>query len=224
MKLADAIRNRYSCRAFLDREVEADKIERILRLATRAPSGGNLQPWRVAVVSGRAKRALAAEMEARFRAGVRGKPDYRYYPEHWTEPYKSRRFACGRQLYSALGIEREDKDRRREQWIENYRSFGAPVVLYLYMESHLVTGTSGAYVDLGIFLQSLMLAALEEGLATCPQQALAEYPRIVKQTLDLRDDTVLVCGVALGYEDPSAPVNQYRTPRAEPVEFVRYFS
>jgi len=224
MKLADAIRNRHSCRAFLAREVEADKIERILRLAGRAPSGGNLQPWRVAVVSGRTKRALAAEMEARFRAGVRGEPDYPYYPEHWTEPYRSRRFACGLQFYSALGIEREDKDRRREQWIENYRSFGAPVVLYLYMESHLVTGAFGAYVDLGIFLQSLMLAALEEGLATCPQQALAEYPQIVKQTLGLGDDTVLVCGVALGHENPSAPVNQYRTPRAEPVEFVRYFS
>jgi len=221
MKLADAIRSRHSCRAFLAREVEADKIERILKLAARAPSGGNLQPWWVAVVSGRTQRTLAAEIEARFRAGVRREPDYPYYPEHWAEPYRSRRFACGLQLYSTLGIEREDKARRREQWIENYRSFGAPVVLYLYMESHLATG---AYVDLGIFLQSLMLAALEEGLATCPQQALAEYPRIVKQTLGLGDDTVLVCGVALGYEDPSAPVNQYRTPRAELVEFVRYFS
>jgi len=221
MKLADAIRNRHSCRAFLAREVEAGKIERILRLAARAPSGGNLQPWQVAVVSGRTKQEIAEEMAARFRAGVRGEPDYPYYPEHWAEPYKFRRSACGMQLYSTLGIEREDKDRRREQWLENYHSFGAPVVLYLYMESHLATG---AYVDLGIFLQSLMLAALEEGLATCPQQALAEYPRIVKDRLGIGDDTVLVCGVALGYEDPSAPINRYRTPRAELEEFVRYFS
>ena len=128
------------------------------------------------------------------------------------------------QLYSALGIEREDKDRRREQWIENYRSFGAPVVLYLYLESHLVTGASGAYVDLGIFLQSLMLAALEEGLATCPQQALAEYPQIVKRRLGIGDDCILLCGIALGYEDTNAPINQYRTPRVELAEFVRYFS
>ena len=220
MKLADALRNRHSCRAFLPREVEAGKIERILRFAARAPSGGNLQPWRVAVVSGQTKQALAQEMAARFRAGVRGEPDYRYYPEHWTEPYTSRRFACGMQLYAALGIERKDKDRRREQWIENYYSFGAPVVLYLYMESHLETG---AYVDLGLFLQSLLLAALEEGLATCPQQALAEYPRIVKHRLGIGDDCILLCGVALGYEDTSAPINQYRTPRAELAEFVRYF-
>ncbi len=221
MKIADAIRNRHSCRAFLARGVEADKIERILRLAAHAPSGGNLQPWRVAVVSGRTKQEIAEEMVAHFRAGVRAEPDYRYYPEHWTEPYKSRRFACGMQLYSALGIEREDKARRREQWLDNYHAFGAPVVLYLYMESHLA---AGAYVDLGIFLQSLLLAALEEGLATCPQQALAEYPRIVKHRLGIGDDTVLLCGVALGYEDTSAPVNRYRTPRAELDEFVRYFS
>jgi len=224
MRLADAIRNRHSCRAFLAREVESDKIERILWLAARAPSGGNLQPWRVAVVSGRTKRAIVEEMAARFHAGVRGEPDYRYYPQHWPEPYMSRRLACGMQLYSALGIEREDKDRRREQWIENYRSFGAPVVLYLYLESHLVTGASGAYVDLGIFLQSLMLAALEEGLATCPQQALAEYPQIVKRRLGIGDDCILLCGIALGYEDTNAPINQYRTPRVELAEFVRYFS
>ncbi|WP_089726378.1 nitroreductase [Candidatus Thiosymbion oneisti] len=221
MKLADALRSRHSCRAFLAREVESDKIERILRLAAQAPSGGNLQPWQVTVVSGRTKQAIAEALEARFRAGIRGEPDYRYYPEHWTEPYTSRRLACGMQLYSALGIEREDKDRRREQWIENYHSFGAPIVLYLHMESHLATG---AYVDLGIFLQSLMLAALEEGLATCPQQALAEYPQIVKRRLGIGDDCILLCGIALGYEDTSAPINQYRTPRAELAAFVRYFS
>ncbi|WP_133512203.1 nitroreductase [Candidatus Thiosymbion oneisti] len=221
MKLADALRSRHSCRAFLAREVESDKIERILRLAAQAPSGGNLQPWQVTVVSGRTKQAIAEALEARFRAGIRGEPDYRYYPEYWTEPYTSRRLACGMQLYSALGIEREDKDRRREQWIENYCSFGAPIVLYLHMESHLATG---AYVDLGIFLQSLMLAALEEGLATCPQQALAEYPQIVKRRLGIGDDCILLCGIALGYEDTSAPINQYRTPRAELAEFVRYFS
>jgi len=221
MKLSDALYNRYSCRAFLAREVERAKIERILRLAARAPSGGNLQPWQVAVVSGQAKQVIAEALEARFRAGIRGKPDYQYYPEHWTEPYTSRRSACGIQLYSALGIERGDRGRRREQWIENYRSFGAPVVLYLYLESHLATGT---YVDLGLFLQSLLLAALEEGLATCPQQALAEYPQIIKHRLGIGDDCILLCGVALGYEDTSAPINQYRTPRAELAEFVRYFS
>lgn len=215
------MRERHSCRAFLERQVDRAKIERILRLASRAPSGANTQPWRVAVVANKTKLAIAEKIEAQFRAGNRGKPDYQYYPLRWTEPYKSRRFACGMQLYSALGIERDDKERRLEQWIENYRSFGAATVLYFFLESHLEIGS---YLDLGMFAQSVMLLAEEEGLSTCPQQALAEYPDIVKRELGLREGLVLVCGMALGYENKSAPVNQYRTPRVELEEFVRFYS
>lgn len=179
-----------------------------------------MQPWKVAVVTGETKRAIEAKMLASFHAGMRGKPDYRYYPARWSEPYKSRRFACGKQLYDALGIVYDDKEKRLQQWGENYRSFGAPVVLYFYMESHLETGS---YFDMGMFLQSVILAALEEGLATCPQQALAEYPDIVKQAIGTGDGCVLLCGLALGYEDTSARINQYRTPRAELQEFVTFF-
>jgi nitroreductase len=221
MKVSQAMRARHSCRAFLDRRVEPQKIERILRLASRAPSGANTQPWRVAVVSAGAKVAIERRMTAEVRAGHRGQPDYRYYPVRWKEPYKSRRFACGMQLYSALGIAREDADRRVEQWMQNYRSFGSPVVLYFFLESGLEVGS---YLDMGMFLQSVMLLAQEEGLATCPQQALAEYPEIVKEELDIEEGLVLLCGIALGYEDTNAPVNQYRTPRAELGEFVTFFS
>lgn len=221
MKVSDAIRRRHSCRAFLERKVETAKIERILRLASRAPSGANTQPWRVAVVTGQPRLAIARKIEAAFRAGNRGKCDYQYYPVQWSEPFKSRRFACGNQLYSALGIRHDDQHRRLEQWIENYRSFGAPVVLYFFMESHL---EAGSYMDLGMFIQSVMLVAEEEGLATCAQQALAEYPEIVKQELGIGDGFVLLCGMALGYEDTSAPVNQYRTPRAELEEFAAFYS
>lgn len=220
MRVANALRRRHSCRAFLERDVESRKIERVLKLASRAPSGANTQPWRVAVVSGRTKKVIEREIEARYRAGLRGRPDYHYYPERWSEPYKSRRFACGMQLYSALGIGRENKDRRKEQWIENYRAFSAPVVLYFYMESHL---ESGSYMDFGMFLQSVMLAALEEDLATCPQAALAEYPQVVKQELGIQEDFILLCGMALGYEDTGAPINRYRTPRAELEEFVTFY-
>lgn len=220
MNVYDALRNRHSTRAFLEREVGADKVERILSYASRSPSGANTQPWRVAVVSGRKKRVIEERVEARFRAGKRGCADYQYYPLRWTEPYRSRRFDCGMQLYSALGIRRDDKTRRLEQWVENYRAFGAPVVLYFYMESHL---EAGSYIDSGMFLQSVMLAALEEGLATCPQAALVEYPSIVKAELGLPANTVLLCGMALGYEDVEAPINQYRTPRAEVQDFVTFF-
>jgi nitroreductase len=221
VSVSEAMLKRHSCRAFLDRPVESGKIERILKIASRAPSGANMQPWRVAVVSGGTKLRIAREMEAQFRGGTPGHPDYRYYPEHWSEPYQSRRFACGMQLYSALGIEREDKERRMEQWIANYHSFGAPVVLYFYMESHL---EAGSYMDLGMFLQSVMLAAIEEGLATCPQEALAEYPEIVKQALGIGDGFVLLCGMALGYEDTSAPINHYRTPRVGLDELATFYT
>jgi nitroreductase len=220
MDVSDAIRSRHSCRAFLPREVEPEKIERILRLAGRAPSGANMQPWRVAVATGEPKLAIGRKIEAQFRAGIPGKADYRYYPENWSEPYRSRRLACGAQLYASLGIEREDKVRRAEQWIQNYRSFGAPVVLYFYMESDL---EAGSYLDFGMFLQTVMLVAVEENLASCPQQALAEYPEIVKRELGIGDGYVLLCGMALGYEDTSAPINRYRTPRVALEDFVSFF-
>lgn len=221
MKIADAIRDRHSCRAFLDRPVATDKIEDILRLAACSPSGANTQPWQVAVVSGRTKQAIGRRMEAEFRSGNRGRPDYPYYPTHWGEPYESRRIACGLKLYSTLGIERADKEGRKEQWIGNYHAFGAPVVLYFFIASHLQVGS---YLDIGMFLQSLMLSAQEAGLATCPQQSLAEYPDIVRQELGMGADWVLLCGMALGYEDTNATVNRYRTPRAGLEEFVAFYS
>ena len=219
MKVSEALRERHATRAFVNRDVDINKIKRMLRLAGRAPSGANTQPWRVAVVSGQVKLALEKKFLAEYRSGNTGKPDYEYYPVQWTEPYKSRRFACGMQLYSAVGIKREDKRRRIDQWVENYRAFGAPVMLFFYMESHL---EAGSYMDFGMFLQSLMLIALEEGLATCPQAALGEYPEIVKKELGLPKNTVLLCGMAVGYEDTDAAVNQYRTPRAELDEFATF--
>ena len=221
MKVTDALVKRHSTRAFLDRDVDMHKIRSILHNARRAPSGANTQPWRVAVVRDAAKRRIERRIIGAYRAGNRGQADYHYYPVRWTEPYKSRRFDCGMQLYAALGIKREDKARRTEQWVENYKAFGAPVMLFLYMESHL---EAGSYMDCGMFLQSIMLAALEEGLATCPQAALAEYPDIVKQELGLENNTVLLCGVALGYENVDAPINQYRTPREEVDEFTTFYS
>lgn len=221
MNVADALAKRHSTRAFMVRDVEMHKVRNILHNARRAPSGANTQPWRVAVVRGTAKRRVEQRLIDAYRRGNRGKADYEYYPVQWTEPYKSRRFDCGMQLYASLGIEREEKERRTEQWVENYRAFGAPVALFFYIESHLETGS---YMDCGMFLQSIMLAALNEGLATCPQAALAEYPEIVRQELDLADNTVLLCGMALGYEDTDAPINQYRTTREEVDDFTTFYS
>ena len=220
MDVVEALNRRKSTRAFLQRGVDYALIEQILAAARHAPSGANTQPWQVAVVSGERKRQLQLRIEQAFRDGVTGKMDYLYYPTEWTEPYRSRRKECGLQLYSALHIERKDKDRQRAQWAANYRAFDAPVALFFFMDAGLQTGS---FLDYGMFLQSLMLAAVEQGLATCPQAALGEYPAIVKRALGYPDNSVLICGMALGYEDPAATVNQYRTGRQEVAAFTRWF-
>lgn len=221
MNVITALQKRKSVRAFLDKEVEEDKINAILTAARHAPSGTNTQPWQVAVVSGDTKLKLQAEIESKFRRGDKAEPDYRYYPEKWLEPYKSRRLACGLQMYSTLKVEREDKQRRLDLWAANYRAFDAPVMLLFFMHGCM---QRGSFIDYGMFLQSLMLAAVEQGLASCPQASLADYPELIKTTLNYPPDSILLCGLSLGYEDKQALINFYRTPREEVSTFTRYFN
>jgi len=220
MNVIEALKQRKSVRAFLDKEVEDGKITALLTAASYAPSGVNTQPWQVAVVMGETKQQLQIEIESSFRKGDKGKADYQYYPDQWIEPYKSRRIACGLQMYSTLKIEREDKQRQLNLWAANYRAFDAPVMLLFFMDSCMQTGS---FIDYGIFLQSIMLAAEQQGLATCPQASLADYPTIIKKTLNYSQDTILVCGMSLGYEDKDALINSYRTPREEMSVFTKFY-
>lgn len=220
MNIIDAIRQRHSARAFLDRAVAPETVELILDAARCAPSGVNTQPWQVAVVSGDSKQRLQAQMEQAFRSGARDDMDYRYYPREWREPYKARRRACGLQLYASMDVSMADSERRADLWAANFRAFDAPLMLLFFMDGVMETGS---FMDYGMFMQNLMLAAMEYGLATCPQASLAEYASMVKQALAYPADCILLGGMALGYEDNAAPINGYRTPR-EPVEsFTRYF-
>lgn len=221
MNVSEALLKRSSTRAYLAKPVEPEKIEKLLELARHAPSGANTQPWQIAVVTGKSKQELQSRIEKAFWSGEPSSKDYNYYPEKWFAPYSKRRTNCGVQLYSALNIERHDKQRRKEQWAANYRAFDAPVMLLFFIDSSLATGS---YIDYGMFLQSLMLAAVEEGLATCPQAALAEHPDIVRKFLGYSDNMLLLCGMALGYRDDNAAVNQYRTPREEVEYFTRFFA
>ena len=220
MKVKESLTMRKSTRAFLAKSVETEKIKRILNAARYAPSGANTQPWQVAVVVGDKKHQLEQLIENAFRSGVKAKMDYQYYPCEWQEPYKERRKITGVQLYAALDIAREDKEKRLDQWAANYRAFDAPVMLFFFMDPIMQTGS---FLDYGAFLQSIMLTAIEEGLATCPQAALGEYPAIVKKSLGYPDESILVCGMALGYEDTKAQVNCYRTSREEISTFTRFF-
>jgi nitroreductase len=219
MDVLEAMRRRASTRAFLDRPVDRAVIEAILEEARWAPSGVNSQPWRVAVVSGNTKHAITEQLLAERIAGKPQRPDYRYYPEHWEEPYRSRRVACGLALYQAMKIGREDKDARLKAWNNNYRFFGAPVGLFFFVDRRMA---QGSWVDMGMFIQNVMLAALAFDLATCPQAALAEYPDIVRRLLDVPDSFALICGMALGYPDTTAAVNNYRTAREPVADFTTW--
>lgn len=220
MNIIEAIRGRASTRAFLDRAVARETIEAILEAARWAPSGGNTQPWEVAVVTGDLKQQIGDRMVAALRSGDPGSADYQYYAHRFPEPYRTRRFTCGMALYDALGIARTDKEARAQQWEQNYHGFGAPVELFFFVDAAL---EMGSWIDTGMFIQNVMLAARAYDLETCPQAALAEYPDIVRELLGLPPEKKLVCGVAMGYPDRAAPVNNYRTGR-EPVDvFTRWY-
>lgn len=221
MTIKTLLQARHSTRAFLNKPVAVADIEDLLDTARLAPSGANTQPWQVAVLTGAAKQKLGDVLQQAFLNGAASHPDYNYYPTQWQTPYTERRRACGLQLYQSLHIQRGDKVAQKAQWAANYRAFDAPVMLLFFLDKSMQTGS---YLDLGLFLQTLMLAATEKGLATCPQAALAEYPDIVKKQLDYAADSQLVCGLALGYEDTDAAVNQYRTERIMVSEFTRFFS
>ncbi len=219
MTVSEALHQRKSTRAFLPKPVERSTLETILEAARWAPSGANTQPWSVVVLTGSAKSALEDRLVDAFRQGHKETHDYTYYPVQWEEPYLGRRRATGFQLYQALGIAREDKAGRLAQWAENYRAFRAPALLLFFLDPLL---EAGSYLDYGMFLQSIMLQALELGLATCPQAAFAEYPVSIKDQLGIPPEKRLLCGIALGYPDPDHPINQYRTPRVPVADFCRF--
>ena len=216
-----AIENRFSARAFLPTPVPRETLEDILRVARRAPSGTNAQPWKVYVLQGAKKDELVQkvcaahdelrqhpELETKYRA------DYDYYPRHWVDPYLARRRQNGWSLYGLLGIGKGDKDAMHAQHQRNFRFFEAPVGLMFTLDR--VMGR-GSLVDYGMFLQNIMLAARARGLHTCPQAAWNNFGSIILPLIGASAEEMLVCGMSLGYADESAPVNSFFTPR-EPVQ------
>lgn len=216
----EALTSRRSVRAFLPTPVPDDTIRDILTVAARAPSGTNMQPWKVYVVTGEKKQALA---DAILNSGIRAEKatwdEYRYYPDQFFEPYLTRRRAVGFALYGHLGIGRRDVDQMRAQHDRNFVFFDAPVGMIFTIDRRL---NQGSWVDHGMFLQSIMIAARGRGLHTCPQAAFAPYHRQIRPLLGIPDEEMVVCGMALGHEDESKPENQLRTERAELDEFVTF--
>ncbi len=221
-----AIDSRMSVRAFLPQAVERAKLEHLLELAARAPSGTNTQPWKVYVLQGASRDSLVSQVCSAHDA-IRANPalaaeykePYDYYPEKWVSPYIDRRRENGWGLYGLLCIGKGDKDKMHAQHQRNFRFFDAPVGLMFTVDR--VMGR-GSLVDYGMFMQTLMVAARGHGLHTCPQAAWNGFSKIVLPHIGAGPDDMLVCGMALGYADPAALVNTFRTPRVPAKDFTTW--
>lgn len=213
MNVSDAVQARTSVRAYLDKPVELGLINKLLATAGRAPSGGNLQPWHVHALTGQPLRDL---LDTVARNGPDENPAYAIYPSPLGEPYRSRRFQIGEALYSTLQIARDDKAGRLTQLARNAQFFGAPVGIFILIDR---THGSPQWADLGMFMQTLMLLAAEHGLDTCSQEYWSLYSSSVEKFLNLPDNLMVFCGMALGYRDPAAPINTLQSPRAPLAEW-----
>jgi nitroreductase len=193
-------------------------VEEILAVASRAPSGTNTQPWKVYVLAGGAKDRLSRAVAAAYDAGA-AHPEFHYYPTKWFEPYLARRRKIGWDLYGLLGIGRGDKAKMHAQHRRNYLFFDAPVGLIFIIERDLELGS---WLDYGMFLQGIMVAARARGLDTCPQAAWMEFPRTIAGELGLPEHEQVVCGMSLGYADPDPPESRLVTEREPVAGFARF--
>jgi nitroreductase len=220
VNVSDAVASRISCRAFLDTPVPGAVVREILDAARRAPSGGNLQPWWVYALTG----PPLAELRARVRREVQEDPrgdgshEYDIYPPGLGEPYRSRRYKAGEDLYATIGIERQDKASRLRQLARNYEFYDAPVGLFFYVDRSL---GPPQWSDVGMYMQTVMLLARERGLHTCAQEIWSLVPRTVATCLDAPAHLMLFSGMAMGYADPGHRINSLRTERAPLDEFAR---
>lgn len=217
-----AIASRRSVRAFLPTPVPREVIENVLRVASRAPSGTNTQPWRVYVLTGNAREALSRDIVEAFDQPdwqELYKDEYDYYPSKWKSPFIDRRRKIGWDLYALLGIGKQDKQRMHEQHARNYSFFGAPVGLMFTIDRVL---GRGSWMDYGMFLENIMIAARGRGLDTCPQAAFTHFHAIITRHLDIPPEEMVVCGMALGYADQDALVNRLVTERAPVSEFTTF--
>jgi nitroreductase len=220
MSVSDAVASRRSIRAFLPDPVSRATIERVLDIARRAPSGGNVQPWHAAVLTGEPLarlQAAVAEALALGRAGFA--PEYDIYPPGLDGAYEERRVGVGEAMYAALDIGRADRAGRRGQFARNFRGFDAPVLMLVHTPRMM---GPPQWADIGMWLQTIMLLRREAGLDSCPQEAWAAYAPQIRASVAIPADHIFFCGMAIGFRDPAAPVNAFPVPRAELAETVTF--
>lgn len=220
MKVSEAIAERRSIRAFLDTPVPVETLRDVFEQASRAPSGGNVQPWKIVILSAEKLDEFKALMDKRLAGEpISGgeKPEYSVYPDKLKEPYRTARFEVGEQMYGLLGIGRDEKPKRLEWFANNFRFFGAPAAAFCFVDR--VMGPP-QWSDLGMYLQSAMLLFKEAGLDTCAQECWSMYPRTVSEFCNVPDEWMLFCGLAIGHADHNHPVNSLRTERLPSDEWL----
>lgn len=220
MNVYEAVSSRRSIRAFLDRPVDRATLARVLERAQRAPSGGNTQPWHGVVLTGEPlARLIARVSEDLPRGRAAHAPEYHVYPPELDGAYEMRRRGVGEDMYGALTISREDKAARLGWFARNFQAFGAPVLMLVHTPKYM---GPPQWSDIGMWLQTVMLLFREEGLDTCPQEAWAVYSPQIRETVAIPDDHTFFCGLAIGYRNSDAPVNQFAVARAPLEEAVRW--
>lgn len=218
--VSEALASRRSVRAFLPDPVPEETVREMISAASRAASGGNLQPWKLYVLAGSAREKLLRAVEERSVEKPFGDgPEYDIYPHDLTEPYVTRRGAVAHEMYDLVGIARGDHAARAEQMKKNFAFFGAPVGMILTIDRQM---GPPQFADLGIFLQSLMLLARERGLHTCPQEAWSLWGATIREVVGVPDEELVFCGLSLGYAAPEEPINRLHTERAPLEDFARF--
>ncbi|MFL2801507.1 MAG: nitroreductase [Paracoccaceae bacterium] len=220
MKVSEALDNRISCRSFLSQKVNKKIIKNIIKKAGKSPSGGNLQPWQVFVLADKNLRNLIKEIKKDILEFPKGHPtEYEIYPKNLPKIYIERRFKCGEDLYSILKINREDKEKRREQFKKNFELFGAPIGIFVYIDR---TMGYPQWSDVGMFVQSLLLLAKENNLDTCAQESWASFHNLVNKHTKAPKNLMLFCGIAMGYMNPASEINKLKTERASLNEVAKF--
>jgi nitroreductase len=218
--VSKAVKSRITARAFLDRPVPPEILRKIFNKARRSPSGGNLQPWNVHVMTGKPLNAFRAEVIGKLMKGETETDTYPAYPSPLWEPMRSWRYKLGEDMYGLLGIPKDDKPARLMQVGQNFNFFGAPVGILVTIDKRM---DAPQFIDIGIYLQTIMLLAREQGLHTAPQGAWRAFPDTVKKHTNHPDEQQILVGMSMGYADPDAPVNDLVVDRAELGELVKFY-
>ena len=217
MKVSEAVESRQSIREYLKKPVDSSLIKEILEKSSRAANGGNLQPWQIFVIN---KESMADFLKQQSEWTEAETPAYDIYPPKLKEPYRTSRYELGEQMYSLLGIEREDKEGRFMQVLKNFEFFGAPAAIFCFVDKQM---GPPQWSDLGMFLQTFMLLAQEAGLDTCAQEAWSIKQESVSDFFNVDNETMVFCGMAIGYKDPEATINKLRSER-RPIDCLLYTS